>query len=181
MALSLSKQQQQQIGGGVFLVALAAAAYVYFFWLPISRKIDDLTAQKKDIEQKIAKAKAEASRLPRLQQDLEALSQEAADAERRLPKTKSVPDILNSLNAIGTKYGVSIQNFSPGTQKSQQYFIELYYPMTVHGSYHAVGRFLAALAMEERIFNVKDVAFPAPGPDGQMTVRFTLITYQYKG
>ena len=42
-------------------------------------------------------------------------------------------------------------------------------------------RFLAAIALEERIFNVKDVMYPAAGGDGEMTVTFTLLTYQYKG
>ena len=39
----------------------------------------------------------------------------------------------------------------------------------------------AAVALEERIFNVKDVIYPSAGADGEMTVTFTLLTYQYKG
>ncbi len=181
MAMNLTRQQQQSIGGGVFLFLVGAGLYVQFFWLPISQKKEDLSNQIQGIEDKISKAQAQASRLKRLQDELAALNQEAVDAEKRLPKNKSVPDILNSLTAIGTKYDVVIQSFAPGPQKSQQYFIELNYPMTVRGGYHSIGRFLAALAQEERIFNVKDISFPSPGPDGQMLITFTLITYQYKG
>ena len=53
--------------------------------------------------------------------------------------------------------------------------------MTIKGGYHNVGRFLAAVALEERIFNVKDVVYPSAGSDGEMTVTFILLTYQYKG
>ena len=37
------------------------------------------------------------------------------------------------------------------------------------------------IALEERIFNVKDINYPAADAAGDMTVTFTLISYQYKG
>jgi type IV pilus assembly protein PilO len=181
MAIQLSKQQQQYLGAGALLFAVGAFVYVKFFWFPISDKMTDLSDQIAKIEQKIAKAEAQASRLTRLQGELASLNQQAIEAERRLPKTKSVADVLVALASLAQKSGVSIQNFSPGPQKSQQYFIELSYPMTVKGSYHNIGRFLAAVALEERIFNVKDVVYPSAGGDGEMTVTFVLLTYQYKG
>jgi type IV pilus assembly protein PilO len=181
MAIQLSKQQQQYLGGGMVLFVVGAVVYVQFFWLPITQKKEELTTQIQEIESKISKAEAQASRLKRLQDELATLNQQAAEAERRLPKTKSVPDVLNSLNTIGVKYDVSIQSFAPGVQTTKQYFIELNYPMTVRGHYHDIGRFLAAIALEERIFNVKDIIFPTPGGDGTMVVNFTLVTYQYKG
>ena len=181
MAIQLSKQQQQYLGGGIVLFVVGAVVYVQFFWLPITQKKEELTTQIQEIETKISKAEAQASRLKRLQDELATLNQQAAEAERRLPKTKSVPDVLNSLNQIGVKYDVSIQSFAPGPQKTQQYFIELNYPMTVRGRFHDIGRFLAAIALEERIFNVRDIAFPSPAGDGTMVVTFTLVTYQYKG
>jgi type IV pilus assembly protein PilO len=181
MAIQLSKQQQQYLGAGAFLIALGGFFYVRFFWLPISQKRTDLTDQIAQIDAKIAKATAQASRLQRLQADLAKLNQDAIEAERRLPKTKSVPDVLVTLSNLGQQNRVNIVNFSPGPQKSQQFFIELAYPMSVRGSFHNIGRFLAAIALEERIFNVKDVVYPGAGGDGEMTVTFTLLTYQYKG
>jgi type IV pilus assembly protein PilO len=177
----LSKQQQQYIGAGIFLTAVASGLYIQFFWLPIEQKQEELTKKISDVEGKISKAEKQASRLQRLQDELATLNEQAVEAEKRLPKTKSVPDVLNTLSTLATKYDVSIQNFAPGPMKPQQYFIELNYPMTVKGGYHSIGRFFAAVALEERIFNIKDVSYPQPGPDGEMTVTFTLITYQYKG
>ena len=181
MAIPLSKQQQQFLGAGVVLIGAGAFLYIRFFWLPIAQKMEDLSSQIAQIETKIAKAEAQASRLNRLQDELAALNLQAEEAERRLPKTKSVADILVSLSGLAQANRVAIQSFSPGQQKSQQYFIELSYPMTVKGGYHSIGRFLAAIALEERIFNVKDVVYPAAGGDGEITVTFTLLTYQYKG
>ena len=183
MAIQLSKQQQQYLGAGAFLFVIGSIVYVKFFWLPISQKMSDLTEQIAQIDIKISKATAQASRLQRLQLELTTLKQQAVEAERRLPKTKSVPDVLITLSSLAQQNRVNIQSFSPGPQKTlpQQSFIELSYPMSVKGSYHNLGRFFAAVALEERIFNVRNVIFPAAGGDGEMTVNFTLLTYQYKG
>ncbi|MDE2142496.1 MAG: type 4a pilus biogenesis protein PilO [Elusimicrobia bacterium] len=181
MAIQLSKQQQQYLGVGAVLFLVGAGVYVKFFWLPISDKRADLTQQIEQIETKISKAEAQASRLTRLQSELATLNQQAVEAEKRLPKDKDVPDILVTLARIAEKYKVSIQGFAPGPQKAQQYFTELAYPMSVKGTYHDIGRFLAAIALETRIFNVKDVVYPSADGQGQMTVTFILLTYQYKG
>ena len=181
MAIQLSKQQQQVLGGGAVLFVVVAVLYMKLFWLPISQKKSDLSGQIQEIEGKIGKAQSQASRLKRLQDELSNLNAQAIEAERRLPKTKSVPDVIVTLAGLAQASHVNIQNFSPGPQKSQQYFIELSYPMAVKGSFHSIGRFLAAVALEERIFNVKDISFPGAGGDGEMTVSFTLLTYQYKG
>lgn len=181
MAIQLSKQQQQYLGAGAILFCAVGFLYVKFFWLPISQSKAELTEKIAQIESKITKAEAQASRLKRLQDELASLNQQAVEAEKRLPKTKSVPDILLALSRLAQKGRVTLQTFSPGPQKSQQYFTELSYPMTVKGTYHNIGRFFAAVALEERIFNVKDVVYPAAASNGEMTVTFTLLTYQYKG
>jgi len=181
MAITLTKQQQQTIGGGAFLFLVVTGLYVKFFWLPISDKQKELGDQIAQIEAKIQKAEAQASRLKRLQDDLASLSQQAGEAEKRLPRDKDVPDILVTLSKLAERNRVAVQAFSPGPQKSQQYFIELAYPMTVKGSYHNIGRFFASIALETRIFNVRDVVYPAAAGDGEMIVTFTLLTYQYKG
>jgi type IV pilus assembly protein PilO len=181
MAMQLSKQQQQYLGAGAVLFVIFGVVYVKFFWLPIAQAKAEATEKIEQIETKIVRAKQQAARLGRLQEEIASLNERAAEAEKRLPKTKSVPDILLAISALAQKNRVAIQNFAPGSMKSQQYFTELQYPLTIKGSYHNVGRFLAAVALEERIFNVKDVNYPAADSNGDMTVTFTLLSYQYKG
>ena len=181
MAIQLTKDQQQYVGAGAIGAAVAAFLLIKFFWLPISYKKDELQKKIEQIDAKIVKAEAQASRLTRLQNELALLNQQAGEAEKRLPKDKSVPDILVTLNRLAQKESVTIQTFTPGAQKSQQYFIELNYPMTVKGTFHSIGRFFAAIALEERIFNIQNVVYPAADGTGTMTVTFTLLSYQYKG
>jgi len=181
MAIQLTKQQQQYVAAGVVLTLALGFAYVRFFWLPISQAKDEAQAKIEEVESKIIKAKQQASRLDRLKLEIASLNEQAIEAEKRLPKTKSVPDILVTISGLAQKSRVTLQTFTPGAQKPQQYFTELAYPMSVKGSYHNIGRFLAAIALEERIFNVVNVNYPSAGGDGEMTVTFTLLSYQYKG
>ena len=181
MAMQLSKQQQQYLGAGAVLFVVFIGVYVKFFWLPIAQAKAEATEKIEQIEAKIVKAKQQAARLERLQAEIASLNERAAEAEKRLPKTKSVPDILLSISALAQKNRVVIQSFAPGPSKSQTYFTELQYPLSIRGSYHNIGRFLAAVALEERIFNIKDINYPAADGVGDMTVTFTLLSYQYKG
>jgi type IV pilus assembly protein PilO len=179
--MQLSKQQQQYIGAGAVLFIVFIGVYVKFFWMPIALAKAEATEKIEKIEAQIAKAKQQAARLERLQAEIASLNERAAEAEKRLPKTKSVPDILLAMSSLAQKNRVVIQSFAPGPMKSQTYFIELAYPLSIKGSYHNIGRFLAAVGLEERIFNVRDINYPAADPNGDMTVTFTLLSYQYKG
>lgn len=181
MAIQLSKQEQQYVGAAIFAVVLVAAAYVKFFWLPISAAKAEARVKIAESEAKIDKAKKQAARLERLQQELNVLNEQAVQAELRLPRSKSVPDMLVTLSAVAQKQRVAILSFSPGPVKTQQFFMELNYPVSIRGTYHNIGRFLAALALEQRIFNVQSVNYPSPDSTGEMVITFTLLSYQYKG
>lgn len=179
--IKLTKQQQQILAAAV--VGLGAFGYIYiaFFWLPISNKITQTSDQITQIEAKIDKAKREAARKDKLEAELRALSDKAAESEKRLPKEKSTPDILVTISQLADKYHVDLVSFAPGATTNKQFFSELNYPISVKGHFHDVGKFLAAISLEERIFNVQNVSYGSASADGVMTVNFTLISYQYKG
>lgn len=178
--IKLNKQQQQLLIATLLMVGAFGYIYIAFFWLPISDKISDTQKQMDEVEAKIDKAQQQAGRKDKLEKELLRLSDAAVEAERRLPKDKDVPNILVTVSDLAARYHVQLISFSPGGSVNKQYFIELDYPVSVKGSYHNIGKFLAALALEERIFNVQNVAYAEPS-SGVMTVTFTLISYQYKG
>ena len=180
--IKLTKQQQQYLAAGVVTAVALGYCYFTFFWSPISQSIDQTSSKMAEAEGKIEKATREAARLPHLEEELATLSQQEAEAERRLPVKKSVTDILVTVSDMAEQHGVVLLTFSPGSQKSQQFFTELSYPVSVRGTFHEVGKFLAALALEERIFNIQNVVYgEANAETGEMQVTFTLISYQYKG
>jgi type IV pilus assembly protein PilO len=178
--IKLTKEQQQMLIAGFVMLAGFGYTYIRFFWLPTSDRIKKATDEIEKVGKEIQTARANAARLPRIEAELLELSQKAIDAERRLPKTKAVPDILVTMTSLARKHDVEVMSFTPGGQAGREYFTELNYPMVAKGSFHSLGKFFAAIALEERIFNVVNIVFPG-GDTGIMSVNFTLISYQYKG
>jgi Tfp pilus assembly protein PilO len=181
--IKLTKQQQQAIIAGVLGLGGFGYAYITFFWMPVSKKIEEAYKKSEEVQAKIERATKQAARLPRLEAELVQLNQMAVEAERRLPKKKSVPEILVAMTDLAQKANVHILTFTPGPAKQGgASFMELNYPMQVKGSFHSIGKFLAAISLQERIYNVQNVVYGgASDADGVMTVTFTLVSYQYKG
>ena len=180
MAIKLTKQQQQALAAGAVGLGAFLYCYVQFFWFPVSKKTSALQVQIEGLNRDIQAAKRQAARLDELDKQLVSLNERKIEAEKRLPKNKSVPDILVTLDALGSQYNVFLLSFSPGTSKAQQYFSEFRFPVSVRGTFHNIGTILAALALEQRLYNVYDVKYPEPADmTGEMRVTFTLVSYQY--
>lgn len=177
----LTKQQQQSLAIGAVVIGALGFVYVKFFWIPTSARIEAAQTVIERLTKDIETAKRTAAMKPKLQEELSLLTQAALDAEKRLPKTKSVPDILVTLQTLSKRHEISLGVFSIGALGSKPYYNELSYPVQVRGTFHNIGKFLAAVALEERIYNVSNVIYGAADDKGVMTVSFTLTSYQYKG
>ena len=186
--IQLTREQQKLLGGALLLFVGGGYGYWTYFWQPVSMRIEEARNKLEQVESEIRTAESQAGRLDKLTKELELLNQQAQDAERRLPKTKDFPELLELLSRLAQRHKVDMSNMAAGTSSAKQYFTEISYQISLTGSYHDVGRFLAALALEERIFNVRNVTYAGGGAGGGdasaapvLTVGFTLVTYQYKG
>ncbi|MBI5245521.1 MAG: type 4a pilus biogenesis protein PilO [Elusimicrobia bacterium] len=175
--IQLTKQQQQAIGLGALIVFGGGFAYIKYFWLPTSKKIQDTQKQITETEGKINKAKSQAVRLPKIQKEIETLNEQAAEAEKRLPKARDLPAVITAISVLARKNSVELRSFAPAGMTNRPYFIEVPYSISVRGRFHDIGRFLAAIALEERIYNVRSVVY-TPESEGRMSVNFTLISYK---
>ncbi|MBI3548974.1 MAG: type 4a pilus biogenesis protein PilO [Elusimicrobia bacterium] len=181
--LQLTKQQQQQAAVAVVLVGVGLFFYVKKFWIPTSDRIKEAQTKIEEVEKKITKARGEAARLDKIKAELVLLDQQAQDAELRLPKIKDVPAVIDTVSQLAKQNRVNLVTFAPTGTSSKQYFVEVPYSMVVSGSYHDLGRFFAGLALEDRIYGIRNVAFsgPADSVTGRINVTFILVSYQYKG
>lgn len=180
--IQLTPKQMQIVVLAAVVVLGGGFVYFQYFWKPISARIDAAQSNIETVEGKISKATAQAARLPQIQRELVVLNQQATEAEKRLPKERDLPDVIDTISSLSQKYRVNLASFSPGNPTTKQFFIEVPYAVTATGGFHDIGRFFAAVALEERIFNVRNVTFSGgQGGLGKVNVNFTLIAYQYKG
>lgn len=182
IGIQLSKEQQKMAAAGCLVVGALGFVYCRYFWFPTAKRIAAAKTQMEEVRGKITKAKGQAARLDKIKEEIARLNQQAAEAEKRLPKTRDLPAVIDTLSRLARQYRVGLTSFAPAGTAAKQYFMELPYTVGITGAYHDVGRFLAAIAMEERIFNVRNVNFAGgAAAKGELTVTFTLVSYQYKG
>lgn len=177
--IQLTPQQKQAAAAGVVLLGAFGFIYVKYFWTPVSARITKAREDISKVEDDIEKANRHAARLPQIRKEIVMLNEQAADAEKRLPKNKDLPAVIDTVSALARKHKVDLAGFIPGSLGQKPFFTEVPYAVSMSGSYHDVARFFASIALEERIFNVRNVAYSTP-KDGKVTVNFTLISYQYK-
>lgn len=179
--IKLTKEQQQYLVFAIVLFGGGGYSYFTYFWMPTSEKIETTQNEIKKVQGRINKAKGQAGRLKRIQRELEMLDVQAVDQERRLPKDRDLPAVIDTVSALTKKYNAKLSNFSPGGPTNKAHFVEVPYTLALRVTYHDLGRLLAAIALEERIFNIRNINFGGAGADGVMSISLTLVSYQYKG
>jgi type IV pilus assembly protein PilO len=182
--MALSKQQQQQ----VMLVAMVVGGFGYVYWnymlMPTNKKIAELTAKVNDVLGQVETMKRTANRLPALQREYDSLVTEVGETEKRLPKQRNLEEVLRIVTEHATKSKVTVTTFSPGSDKPQNYFVEFPISLSVQGSFHTLGKFMAVLGQQERILASRNIALSyAPNPKKGHTVTgsFQLMAFTFKG
>lgn len=178
----ISKEDLQKIIAAVMVGGLFIYVYLAYFWLPYSKKISENQKKIVEMNKKIADAKKAKEEYKNLEKKLEELKILKAESEKKLPKEKKVPDLIQTLKKISDKYSVKIISITPANTSKEQYFTKANYSVSVKGSYHNIGKFFTAIALEERIFGIENVTISQSGAeDSSCNVNFTLATYQFGG
>ncbi|PCI40785.1 MAG: hypothetical protein COB53_00390 [Elusimicrobia bacterium] len=184
--IELTKEQQQYLVVAVLFIGGGGFAYVKYFWGPTSEKITTTAETIEQIERKIQKAKRQAGRLNKIKKQLVRLNEEGEKVEKKLPKELDLPGIIDTITGLAEKNNLEIQVFSAPSATTRAHFKEFTFNLSITSTYHDLGRFLAAVALEERIFNTRNVTFgrgagTSRSGETKLTVSLSLIAYQYKG
>ncbi len=180
----MTQDQQKKIAAGVILAV--TFGYVYFKYLlgPTRERIAKSEIELSSVLQKVDGLKITASRLPELRKQTEELKAQVAKVEKRLPRTRNLEDIIRIVTELAEKTGVSFSSFSPVGESAQSYYTEAPFSLNITGTIHSIGKFLAALGQQERIFSAKNLSLSyAPNPKKNHTVSgsFTLTSFVYNG
>ncbi len=184
--IELTKEQQQYLVFAVLVIGGGGFSYVKYFWLPTSEKIKETAAKIEEVDKKIQKAQRQAGQLNKIKTQLAQLNEEAEKVEKQLPKDLDLPGVIDTVSNLAKKNAVLISSFGAPSSATKAHFKEITFMIAASGSYHDLGRFLAALALEERIYNARNLNFSigagaSPGGESNLTVTMQLVSYQYKG
>ncbi|MBA3065222.1 type 4a pilus biogenesis protein PilO [bacterium] len=178
-AQSIPKEQK------IVLAVLAVAGLFMFYkkaYMPQGKQIKEITKQIEETNKKITEIKIKVARMAQLEAEYELLKTKVAEAEKQLPKSEELPELIRSITKIGSKHGIEIDNWRISSVLPRQYYKEHTYSFAVTSSYHKAAQFFVDICQMERIMTVKDVRItPASAAAGNdMGVSFTLVVYTYK-
>ncbi|MBI5743831.1 MAG: type 4a pilus biogenesis protein PilO [Elusimicrobia bacterium] len=180
--IQLTKEQMGQLAAGLLFGGLFIYAYLFYFWLPTAKKIEDNTKKVASIESDINKAKMQKAKYKDLEAKLASLREEKEAAQKKLPRERKLPDLLRTITTLSKKYKVDVQAITPSGSAPVEYFTRVSYILSVSGNYNDIGRFLTALGMEERIMTSENLVISYSGSEAfSSRAQFTLVAYQYNG
>ncbi len=180
--IQLTKEQIGQIVAGVLFGGLFLYAYLFYFWLPTAKKIDENSHKIASMESDIGRAKIQKAKYKDLELKLDSLRAEKEAAQKKLPRERKLPDLLRTITALSRQYNVDIQSITPAGSAQVEYFNRVSYSISLKGDYASIGRFLTALGLEERILTSENLTITAtPGAAASASASFTLVAYQYNG
>ena len=179
--IELTKEQMAQLFGAVLFGGLFIYLYLFFFWFPTSKKIEENTAKVESMQRDIDKAKELKKKFKDLEGKLESLKAEREAAVKKLPSGKNIPELIRTITRLSRKYRLNVVAINPSGQSKVEYFTKVTYQIRVNGNYHDIGRFLTALGLEERILTSENMSMTAAGGDYSASATFTLAAYQYSG
>ncbi len=171
----------------IFLGIVAIVGLFMFYkkaYVPQGRQIKELKKQIKSKRDEIERIKRKVARMAELEAEFERLKGDVAEAEKKLPKSEELPELIRGITAIGAKHGIEIDNLKISSVISKKFYQEHQYNFSITSTYHKIAQFFADICQEERIMTVRDLKL-VPGTskttgNPQMRAMFTLVVYTYK-
>ncbi|MCD6311194.1 MAG: type 4a pilus biogenesis protein PilO [Elusimicrobia bacterium] len=173
--------QEQKIALAV-LVVVGLFMFYKKAYMPQGKQIKELTKKIEDTNRKIVDIKRKVAKMAQLEADYEVLKTKVAEAEKQLPKSEELPELIRSITKIGSKHGIAIDNWRISSVLPRQYYKEHTYSFAVKSSYHKAAQFFVDICQRERIMTVRNIKITpsADAAGNDMGVSFTLVVYTYK-
>lgn len=165
-----------------FIVALIAA----LAWaLPISSKIDEITAaesQQQTLLDSYREKESRARHLKAYQAQVTQMETEFNTLLDQLPKDTRVSELVEGINMTGVGSNIRFQDISVEPEIENEFFIEQPIRIAALGEYHQFGSFLSGLAALPRIITMHDfeVSNPQPTLDVLPELNLVLQTKTYR-
>lgn len=172
---------------------VGSIVYVYFFtsWLPFTyqanaAELATLEEKYRELSKDLNKARQAIDRLPYLEREYELLQKKWEQGRALLPEEPELTTLLRDVTQLGTSSGVDFTLYKPLPPRPLGDYTELPVEITIAGSYHQVGAFLAEVSNMERIVNVSAINVETlPDRDGRegqtATATFEAVAYRLGG
>jgi type IV pilus assembly protein PilO len=172
-------------------LGVGAVIYMVYFnsLLPFSyktraREMGVLRGEMQKLESDVRIARQSLDQKGRLQQLYNSTHDSYLAARELLPERNLSSEMLRKLVVLAQEADVRVIRFRPGVETPHEGYFEFPLELTVTGSYHGLGLFLAKVSNCTRIVRVGSVKMDALSdqePEKTVEGQLTLLTYAERG
>jgi type IV pilus assembly protein PilO len=164
------------------LPLLILGAYWYLLHGDYTQEVDTMQTRLERLETRNAQARARATQSRQLEERLVEFERHITRLEQLVPRSEEVSQLLFQIHQQAERSGLEVARFTPGRTEQGSHYNRRVFEITVLGSYHDVGRFLAQVGSLPRIITPTNLRVtPNPGPNDEETRRleadFRIETY----
>jgi type IV pilus assembly protein PilO len=183
MALGLpddpAKQKKILIGVIPFILL---GAYWYVLHGDYTAEVEAMETRLERLEARNAQARARAPQSLELEERLEQFERHILRLEQLVPRSEEVSQLLFQINQQAERSGLEVARFTPGRTEPGAHYNRRIFEITVLGTYHDIGRFLAEIGSLPRIITATSLRMqPNPGPGEaqarRLEAEFRIETY----
>ena len=164
------------------VIILPTVAFYFLHYTAKTQEINGLENKASKLRKEIAGAKARAAKLDEHLAEMEETKRLFAEASILLPQKKEIPSLLTNISALGTNSGLNMARFSPGGERTKEFYAEIPVTLKVTGPYHNIGTFLYEVSNLERIISATNISLGSPSMQrGELLLgsSISLITYRF--
>ena len=165
----------------LLLVAIIQGFGYWFYLKPQVEHIDGLKTKEQTLKTTVAIKANKVATLPKLQAQLDELSERYDYLSRQLPVQKELASMLASVNEVGLKNSLTFTRIDWGQKQNQEFLYRLPLNIELTGDFHNIGDFTQAIAELPRIINFDDVYWQRVSQESStLHFRVRAYTYQFK-
>lgn len=159
----------------IALVLIPIIAFYFVVYSPKSQELAQLEQQKITLLQSIRKVERDAKDIGKHRAEMQEAQVMFQKASNLLPQKQEIPNLLQSISALGQNAGLNIVSFKPGRESAQEFYAEIPVSIELSGAYHNLGVFLDKISKMSRIVTVTSLSITSPKQvEGEMILRSSL-------
>jgi len=143
----------------------------------LSEELKMLAEEAATLERELEQQLLTAAALPAQRATTLASEESLAALHRQLPVEEQVPELLDSVTAVGHDNRLEFVSVSLEQKQQQAFYSEQPIRMQVRGSYHGFANFISGVTALPRLVTLHDFSLERVA-DGLLSIDFTLRVYQ---
>lgn len=162
-------------------IIIFSGVFAWLVYIPKTEEISKTGKQIVILKQKLIKARAKAKNLKKFRAEMAEVERHFKAALNLLPNKKEIPSLLRNITKLGSEAALEFRFFSPQSERSQGFYMEIPVSIEVSGNYHNVALFFDKVGHMDRIVNILNVTMtPIKARSSTLIAKFNAVTYRFK-